>query len=185
MTLEKLASSRAEIPNFQVTDGSPCQVRGGIRLEIKCAINVMSLNHPSLHSSWKTVLQNWSLMPKRLWKLLGHVWLFCNPKDYRVHGILQARILEWVTFPAPGDFPNPGIEPRSPTLQVDSLPGEQQEKPKKTEVGNLFILQWIFLSQESNQGLLNCRWILYHLSYQGSCQKGWGTSNWGNANIKL
>ena len=27
-------------------------------------------------------------------------------------------------FPSPGDFPNPGIEPRSPTLQVDSLPVE-------------------------------------------------------------
>ena len=99
MTLEKLASSRAEIPNFQVTNGSPCQIRGGIRLEIKCTINVMSLNHPPLPSSWKTVLQNWSLVPKRSWKSLGHFWLFCDPKDYRVRGILQARVLEWVTFP--------------------------------------------------------------------------------------
>ena len=31
-------------------------------------------------------------------------------------------------FPSPGDLPNPGIEPRSPTLQVDSLPAEPQEK---------------------------------------------------------
>ena len=38
--------------------------------------------------------------------------------DYTVHGILQARILEWVAFPFSGDHPNPGIEPRSPTLQV-------------------------------------------------------------------
>ena len=36
-----------------------------------------------------------------------------------VHGILQARILEWVAFPfSRGSF-NPGIEPRSPTLQAD------------------------------------------------------------------
>ena len=33
-------------------------------------------------------------------------------------------------FPSPGDIPNPGIEPRSPTLQVDSLPAEPQGKPK-------------------------------------------------------
>ena len=33
----------------------------------------------------------------------------------------QARILEWVAKPPPGDLPNPGIEPRSPTLQTDSL----------------------------------------------------------------
>ena len=34
----------------------------------------------------------------RLWKSLSRVWL-CNPMDYTVHGILQARILEWVAFP--------------------------------------------------------------------------------------
>ena len=53
----------------------------------------------------------------------------CNPIDYTVHGILQARILEWVAFPSPGDLPNPGIEPRSPSLQVDSLPTELSGKP--------------------------------------------------------
>ena len=34
-------------------------------------------------------------------------------------------------FPSPGDIPNPGIEPRSPTLQVDSLPAEPQGKPSE------------------------------------------------------
>ena len=37
-----------------------------------------------------------------------------------------------------------------------------------TGVGSLSLLQGIFLTQESNQGLLQCRWILYQLSYQGS-----------------
>ena len=46
----------------------------------------------------------------------------CDPMDYTVHGILQARILEWVAFPSPGDLPNPGLELRSPALQADSLP---------------------------------------------------------------
>ena len=32
-------------------------------------------------------------------------------------------------FPSPGDLPKPGIEPRSPTLQADSLPAEPQGKP--------------------------------------------------------
>ena len=74
----------------------------------------------------------------------------------------------WSAFPSPGDLPNPGIEPRSPTLQLDSLPAEPQGKPKNTEVGSLFLLQWIFLAQESSWGLLYCRQILYQLSYQGS-----------------
>ena len=37
----------------------------------------------------------------------------CNPPGFSVHGILQARILEWVTMASPGDLPNQGIEPES------------------------------------------------------------------------
>jgi len=91
----------------------------------------------------------------------------CDPMDYTVHGILQARILEWVAFP----FSRGSYQPRdhrSPALQVDSLPAEPQWKPRNTGAGSLSLLQWIFLTQESNQGLLSCRWILYQLSYQGS-----------------
>ena len=33
-----------------------------------------------------------------------------------VHGIIQARMLEWVAIPFPRDLPNPGIEPASPVL---------------------------------------------------------------------
>ena len=70
--------------------------------------------------------------------------------------------------PPPGDLPNPGIEPRSPALQADSLPAEPPGKPKNTGMGGLSVLQRIFLTQESNQGLLYCRWILYQLTSQAS-----------------
>ena len=70
--------------------------------------------------------------------------------------------------PSPGDLPNPGIEARSPTLQVDSLPSELPGKPMNTGVGSPSRLQGIFLIQESNLYLLHCRQILYELSYQGS-----------------
>ena len=72
------------------------------------------------------------------------------------------------TFPSPGDLPNPGIKPRSPTLQADSLPAEPQGKSKNTGVGRLPLLQQIFPTQKLNQSLLHCRWILYQLRYQGS-----------------
>ena len=39
-----------------------------------------------------------------------------GPEDLLSMGILQARILEWVAMPSSGDLPNPGIEPRSPSL---------------------------------------------------------------------
>ena len=85
----------------------------------------------------------------------------CFPRDYTVHGILQARILEWVAFPFSRDLPNLEIEPRSLTLQSDSLPAEPQGKPKNTGLGSLSLPQWIFLTQEWNWGFLNCQWILY------------------------
>ena len=85
-------------------------------------------------------------------------------------GILQTGILEWVAMPPPpGDLRNQASnKPRSPTLQADSLPSEPPGKPKNNGVGSLSLLQRIFPIQESNQGLLHCRRILYQLSYQGS-----------------
>ena len=52
----------------------------------------------------------------------------CDPMNYTVHGILQAKILEWVAFPFSRGLPNPEIKPRSLALQVDSLPAEPQGK---------------------------------------------------------
>ena len=62
----------------------------------------------------------------------------------------------------------PGIEPRSLALQIDCLLSEPPGKPKNTGVGSLSLLQENFSTQELNQGLLHCRWILYQLSYPGS-----------------
>jgi len=44
----------------------------------------------------------------------------CSLLGSSVHGIFQARILEWVAFPSAGDLPDPGIKPGSPALQADS-----------------------------------------------------------------
>ena len=65
----------------------------------------------------------------------------------------------------------PGIQPTFFVLQVDSLPAEPQGKPKNTGMGSLSLLQHIFLTQESNQGLLHCSLILYQLNYQGKVVK--------------
>ena len=73
----------------------------------------------------------------------------CDPMDYTVHRVLQARILEWVAFPFRRSF-----QPRSPALQADSLPAKSRGKPKNTGVGRLFLLQRIFQTQKSN--LVSC-----------------------------
>ena len=81
-------------------------------------------------------------------------------------GILQARIMEWVAMLSSRGSSQPVIKPGAPSLEVDSLPSEPPGKPQNTGVDSLFLLQGIFLTQESNWGLLHCRRILYQLSYQ-------------------
>ena len=58
----------------------------------------------------------------------------CSPPGSSVYGILQARVLEWLPFPSPGDLPDPGIKPRSPTLQADALTSEQPGKQENKQV---------------------------------------------------
>ena len=58
----------------------------------------------------------------------------CDPMDYSppgssAHGILQNISVGSYLFPSSGDLPNPGIEPRSPTLQADSSLAESPGKP--------------------------------------------------------
>ena len=67
----------------------------------------------------------------------------CSLPDSSVHGIFQARVLEWgaiafseqycsgLLFPSPGDLPDPGIKPVSPVWQADSSPLSHAGKPTK------------------------------------------------------
>ena len=89
----------------------------------------------------------------------------CDSMDCIVHGIFQARILEWVAFSFSRGSSQPSDQPRDQT-QVSRIAGRfftswATGKPKNTGVGSLSHLQWSFLTQESNWGLLHCRWILY------------------------
>ena len=102
--------------------------------------------------------------------LLSSVWLFATPWTVAHQALLslQARILEWVAIPSSGDLLDPGLEPRAPALQANSLPAEQPRKPKNTGVGSLPLLQGNFLTQELSQGLHLAGDFLYQMSYWGS-----------------
>ena len=71
-------------------------------------------------------------------KLLNHVWLFATPWTvaYQVPpsaGFSRQEYWSGMPLLSPGDLPNPGIEPRSPTLEGDTLPSEP---PGKQEADN-------------------------------------------------
>ena len=106
-----------------------------------------------------------------LWKILkemqipDHLIESCLvvSNSLQPHGLLQARILEWVAFPFSRGSSQPIDQTQISRIAGDSLPAEPQGKPENAGVGSLSLLQ-----QELNWGLLHCRRILYQLSYQGS-----------------
>ena len=102
------------------------------------------------------------------WKSLSPVRLFAASWTIQPMEFSSPEYSSGRPFPSSGDLLNPEIEPRSPALQVDSLPAEPQGKPKNIGVGSLSLLQQIFPTKESNRGLLYCRRILYQLIHQGS-----------------
>ena len=117
-----------------------------------------------------------------LWLYFCFTWVLNHSvisESLQPCGLYTARLLcPWgfsrqeywgrLSCPPSGDVPNPGIKPRSPTLQVDSLPSEPPGKPMNIGVSSLSLLQGVFLTQDLNWGLLHGRWILYQLSYQGN-----------------
>ena len=156
------------------------------------------MNYQFSYFTWKHLLSisySGGLVPKSCPTL-------CNPMDYippgsSVHGVLHARILEWVAI----SFSRGSSWPRDWTwvscmagrFFTDWVTREAKIKVKVTQscptlsdpmdyrvqgVLQARILEWvafsllqrIFPTQESIWGPLNCRWILYQLSYQRSPQ---------------
>ena len=66
--------------------------------------------------------------------------------DYTVQGILQARIPEWVAVPSSRGSSQPRDKPRSPALQMDSLPDEPPEEPKNVGMSSLSLLPGMLLT---------------------------------------
>ena len=110
----------------------------------------------------------------------------CSSPGSSVHGILQARTLEWVAI----SFSNvwkwkgkvkslsrvwPSVIPWTAAFQAPLSMGFSRQEywsgvplpSPNTAGGCCFLLQGIFLTQGLNLGLLHCRQILYQLSYQG------------------
>ena len=69
---------------------------------------------------------------KSKWKALSHVRLFATPWTKQPMEFSRPEYWSGYPFPSPGDLPNPGVEPRSPTLQADSLLSEPLWKPPLT-----------------------------------------------------
>ena len=68
-------------------------------------------------------------------------------------GFSRQKYCRGLSFPSPGDLPDPGIEPESPVLQADSLPTQLQGKPQKA----VLFLGWMWSSEQMTSNCLEGR----------------------------
>ena len=61
-------------------------------------------------------------------RLLATPWTVAHLAPLSM-GFFRQEYLSGLSFPSPGDLPDPRIEPRSPSLQADTLPSEPPGKP--------------------------------------------------------
>ena len=111
----------------------------------------------SFLANWSThSIQGWCLHSVERWSGLGlpHLAQNWSPSVLFVY----IEVCEW----------SESRSVVSDSLWPYGLYSSWSSPGQKTGVGGLSLLQGIFLTQESNRGLLHCRWILYQLTYQGS-----------------
>ena len=78
--------------------------------------------------------------------------IHCRLPDSSEHGILQARILQWLLFPSPWDLPDPGIEPGSPACRQALYWLSYKRSPSNWGAGEELRVPWS--GRRSNQSIL-------------------------------
>ena len=83
----------------------------------------------------------------------------CSQPGSSVHRILQARILEWVLFPMPGDIPTPGIESTDSCISsigrrilYQGFPDSSVSKESACSVGDPGLIRGLGRSPEEGNG---------------------------------
>ena len=132
-------------------------------------IKPVSVTSSALAGRFFTTSANWEAH-FIVTQLLSCVRLFVTPWTVTCQaplsmGFCRQENQSGLPCPPPGNLLNPGIKPRSPALQADSLPSESPGKPKYIRVNSLSLLQRIFPTQG-----LNLHWQVgsLPLGHQGS-----------------
>ena len=78
----------------------------------------------------------------------------CSPQAPLSMGLSRQEYWSGLPCPSPGDLPDPGIKPRSPALQADSLPFEPPGKPPRST--------WVGVFVPSDRALLKPSFLMSH-----------------------
>ena len=107
------------------------------------------------------------VLKEKKWKW-SHVWLFAIlwTVAYQASpsmGFSRQEYRSGLPFPSPGDLPDPGIEPRSPSLWADALPSEPPGKPKviSNKLTSYFISTVFFIQRWQNFEVLENRYFIW------------------------
>ena len=152
LSLVRFCSLDCSLPNASVHGIFPGKnTRVGCHAHVQEIFPTQELNPHLLHC--RQILYCWAIPGEPLWefvmwKSLSHVWPFVTPWTKQSMEFSRPEYWSGKPFPSPGDLPNPGIEPRSPTFQVDSLPAQP---PGKSLVAAKYIQQ-ILKTQQWPQG---------------------------------
>ena len=107
----------------------------------------------------------------------------CDPMDcslpgFSIHGIFQARILEWVAISFSRRSSNPGIKPRFPALQADALPSEPLGNNGMTNLDSIIKTQRLYFANKGpssqSYGFSSIHVWMWELDYKDS----WVLKNW-------
>ena len=95
-----------------------------------------------------------SMQSEKKVKLLSHVRLFATPwtvayQASQSMGFSRQEYWSGLPLPSPGDLPDPGIKPRSPSLQADALLSEPPGKPKYMQRTSREMPGWVKHKLES------------------------------------
>ena len=118
-------------------------------------------------SQWMFCVLSHSVVSDSLWAM------DCSPSGSSVHGISQARVLEWVVISSSRGFPNLGIEPVppvSPALQANSLPSEPSGKPFTVYTSIKWCIWFDIYNHQSNDDWFNM-YVSNHYNAHFKCLK--------------
>ena len=112
----------------------------GFLLNVTLSKNSIMTVSPLLHIYLISITQS-----PTLWDPMD-----CSQPGSSFHGILQARILEWVAMSFSRGSSHPGIQPRSPTLQADFLLSEPSGKPRDLYLKNTDLKRYMYSNVHSS-----------------------------------
>ena len=126
-------------------------------VDVFIILTVVMVSHVHMYSYFVLLLLFSCKRKERKWKSFSRVRPFVTPWTIQFLKFSGSEYWSGKLFPSPGDLPNPGIKPRPPAVQVNSLPISQKGSPRILErVAYPF-------SRGSLQPRNRSRWILYQL----------------------